>query len=181
MSDIPLLERGPETPTNLFIKKRNVFVCLALLLVGLAILRSAMTTRLDSFTIDGAYHIAAASPTRSTTIFESIRASTTCKTLGGRYRSGHRISTGCSSPIQRKGSGTTVHGTRCFSAERPRFRAAARKGGDVCVERPAVARSGPRAGAHFQRGAFPSVHSLPCYRPDSCRAGINPLRDPSLE
>jgi hypothetical protein len=72
MSDIPLLERGPETPTNLFIKKRNVFVCLALLLVGLAILRSAMTTRLDSFTIDEAYHIAAGVSYTSTTIFESI-------------------------------------------------------------------------------------------------------------
>jgi len=59
MSDIPLLERGPETPTNLFIMKRNVFVCLALLLVGLATLRSAITTRLDGFIIDEAYHIAA--------------------------------------------------------------------------------------------------------------------------
>jgi len=39
--------------------KRNVFVWLALLLVGLAILRSAIATRLDSFTIDEAYHIAA--------------------------------------------------------------------------------------------------------------------------
>jgi hypothetical protein len=39
--------------------KRNVFVWLALLLVGLAILRSALTTRLDGFTIDEAYHIAA--------------------------------------------------------------------------------------------------------------------------
>jgi tetratricopeptide (TPR) repeat protein len=59
MSDVPLLERGPETSTNLFIMKRNVFVCLALLLVGLATLRSSITTSLDGFTIDEAYHIAA--------------------------------------------------------------------------------------------------------------------------
>jgi hypothetical protein len=39
--------------------KRCVFLWLALLLVGMAILRSAIATRLDSFTIDEAYHIAA--------------------------------------------------------------------------------------------------------------------------
>jgi hypothetical protein len=39
--------------------KRNVFLWLALLLVGLAILRSAIATQLDSFTIDEPYHIAA--------------------------------------------------------------------------------------------------------------------------
>lgn len=39
--------------------KRNVFLRLALLIVGMAILRSAIATRLDSFTIDEAYHIAA--------------------------------------------------------------------------------------------------------------------------
>jgi hypothetical protein len=55
----PLLTPGPETRANLFIAKRNVFLWLALLLVGMAILRSAITTRLDSFTIDEAYHIAA--------------------------------------------------------------------------------------------------------------------------
>jgi tetratricopeptide (TPR) repeat protein len=44
---------------DLFTMKRSVFVWLALLLVGLAILRSALTTRLDGFTIDEAYHIAA--------------------------------------------------------------------------------------------------------------------------
>jgi hypothetical protein len=37
----------------------GTFVCLALLLVGLGILRSAIATRLDGFTIDEAYHIAA--------------------------------------------------------------------------------------------------------------------------
>jgi hypothetical protein len=37
----------------------RAFVVLALLLVGLGILRSAIATRLDSFTIDEAYHIAA--------------------------------------------------------------------------------------------------------------------------
>src|SRR5271170_1838584 len=42
-----------------FTVKRSVFVCLALLLVGFAILRSAIVTRLDGFTIDEAYHIAA--------------------------------------------------------------------------------------------------------------------------
>ena len=39
--------------------KRNVFICLALLLVALSILRSAVATRLDGFTIDEAYHIVA--------------------------------------------------------------------------------------------------------------------------
>lgn len=38
---------------------RKTFTRLALLLIALAILRSAITTRLDSFTIDEAYHIAA--------------------------------------------------------------------------------------------------------------------------
>jgi hypothetical protein len=45
--------------TNLFAMKRNVFISLALLLVALSILRSAVATRLDGFTIDEAYHIAA--------------------------------------------------------------------------------------------------------------------------
>jgi hypothetical protein len=39
--------------------KRKVFIWLALLLVALAILRSAIATRLDGFTMDEAYHIAA--------------------------------------------------------------------------------------------------------------------------
>src|SRR5579859_581368 len=38
---------------------RKTFTRLALLLIALAILRSAFTTRLDSFTIDEAYHLAA--------------------------------------------------------------------------------------------------------------------------
>jgi dolichyl-phosphate-mannose--protein O-mannosyl transferase len=46
-------------PANLFIMKRKVFIWLALLLVALAILRSAIATRLDGFTMDEAYHIAA--------------------------------------------------------------------------------------------------------------------------
>lgn len=35
------------------------FLWVMLLLVGLGILRSALTTRLDGFTIDEAYHVAA--------------------------------------------------------------------------------------------------------------------------
>ncbi len=46
------------TPTP-FRMKRSVFIWLVFLLVALAILRSALTTRLDGFTIDEAYHIAA--------------------------------------------------------------------------------------------------------------------------
>src|SRR5271155_5716550 len=42
-----------------FTVKRSVFIWLVFLLVALAILRSALTTRLDGFTIDEAYHIAA--------------------------------------------------------------------------------------------------------------------------
>jgi len=38
---------------------RKGFVWLALLLIALAILRSAIATRLDGFTIDEAYHITA--------------------------------------------------------------------------------------------------------------------------
>jgi hypothetical protein len=45
--------------TNLFAMKRNVFISPALLLVALSILRSVVATRLDGFTIDEAYHIAA--------------------------------------------------------------------------------------------------------------------------
>src|SRR5580700_7075098 len=37
----------------------GIFIWLVLLLVGLGILRSAIATRLDGFTIDEAYHIAA--------------------------------------------------------------------------------------------------------------------------
>ncbi len=37
----------------------DIFVWLVLLLVGLGILRSAIATRLDGFTLDEAYHIAA--------------------------------------------------------------------------------------------------------------------------
>src|SRR5277367_6680600 len=47
-----------DTPTP-FRMKRRVFVWLVFLLVALTILRSALTTRLDGFTIDEAYHIAA--------------------------------------------------------------------------------------------------------------------------
>jgi hypothetical protein len=54
ISEEPLLTLGPQTAANLFSMKRNVFLWLALLLVGMAILRSAITTRLDSFTIDEA-------------------------------------------------------------------------------------------------------------------------------
>lgn len=46
-------------PANLFTRRRGTFVWLALLLVALAILRSAITTCLDGFTIDEAYHITA--------------------------------------------------------------------------------------------------------------------------
>jgi hypothetical protein len=48
---------GKSPPSG---KRRfGVFVCLVLLLVGLGIARSAIATRLDGFTIDEAYHIAA--------------------------------------------------------------------------------------------------------------------------
>ncbi len=50
---------GTRTPAKLFSLQPKVFLGLALLLVGLAILRSAIVTRLDGFTIDEAYHIAA--------------------------------------------------------------------------------------------------------------------------
>ena len=49
----------PVTPANLFTTRRNIFVWLAFLLVALAILRSTTATRLDGFTIDEPYHIAA--------------------------------------------------------------------------------------------------------------------------
>ena len=57
ISDMPRV--APATPASLFTTRRNAFVWLALLLVALAILRSAISTRLDGFTIDEAYHIAA--------------------------------------------------------------------------------------------------------------------------
>ncbi|MGA8776599.1 MAG: hypothetical protein WB536_19570, partial [Terriglobales bacterium] len=57
--DVPRVDPALATPANLFITRRGTFVWLALLLVALAILRSAVSTRLDGFTIDEAYHIAA--------------------------------------------------------------------------------------------------------------------------
>jgi hypothetical protein len=59
ISGAELLTPTPGMPANLFIMKRKVFIWLALLLVALAILRSAIATRLDGFTMDEAYHIAA--------------------------------------------------------------------------------------------------------------------------
>ena len=44
---------------DLLTMRRYVFPGLAVLLVGAAVLRSAVTTRLDGFTIDEAYHVAA--------------------------------------------------------------------------------------------------------------------------
>jgi hypothetical protein len=57
--NIPALAPASATPANLFTARRNVFVRLALFLVVLTILRSAISTSLDGFTIDEAYHIAA--------------------------------------------------------------------------------------------------------------------------
>ena len=59
ISDVPRMAPAPATPANLLTTRRSVFVWLALLLIALAILRSAISTRLDGFTIDEAYHIAA--------------------------------------------------------------------------------------------------------------------------
>jgi hypothetical protein len=59
ISEIPRVTPAPGTPASLFTTKCNAFMGLALLLVALAILRSAVATRLDGFTIDEAYHIAA--------------------------------------------------------------------------------------------------------------------------
>src|ERR1700682_4772907 len=59
VSDVPRVAPAPGTPANLFTTRRNVFVWLLLLLVALDILRSAISARLDGFTLDEAYHIAA--------------------------------------------------------------------------------------------------------------------------
>src|SRR5512135_934690 len=58
-SDVRRVASAGGTPANLFVTARKVFAGCALLLVALAILRSAISTRLDGFTIDEAYHIAA--------------------------------------------------------------------------------------------------------------------------
>jgi hypothetical protein len=55
-ANAPVTSTVPARPP--YIKFRT-FVWLVLLLVGLGILRSAITTRLDGFTIDEAYHVAA--------------------------------------------------------------------------------------------------------------------------
>lgn len=47
---------NPESPDKI---PFGAFVCFVLLLVGLGVLRSAIATRLDGFTFDEAYHIAA--------------------------------------------------------------------------------------------------------------------------
>src|SRR5271156_3288513 len=57
-----MTKQMPEVPADAptpFTMKRRVFVWLVFLLVALTILRSALTTRLDGFTIVEAYHIAA--------------------------------------------------------------------------------------------------------------------------
>ena len=59
ISDLPRVVPAPATPANLFTARRNVFIWLALFLVVLTILRSAISTSKDGFTIDEAYHIAA--------------------------------------------------------------------------------------------------------------------------
>ena len=59
ISDVPRVAPAPATPANPFTTRRNVFLWLALFLVVLAILRSAISTSMDGFTIDEAYHIAA--------------------------------------------------------------------------------------------------------------------------
>ena len=59
ISDVSRVAPAPATPANPFTTRRNAFVWLALLLVALAILRSAISTSMDGFTIDEAYHIAA--------------------------------------------------------------------------------------------------------------------------
>jgi hypothetical protein len=46
-------------PKSPYVMKRSAFLCVAILLIPLAILRSAVATRLDGFTIDEPYHIAA--------------------------------------------------------------------------------------------------------------------------
>jgi len=47
-----------EQPANSSRMRFGVFTCLVLLLIGLGIVRSAIATRLDGFTLDEAYHIA---------------------------------------------------------------------------------------------------------------------------
>lgn len=58
ISEVPLAAPTMGIPVPRFTVKRS-FLWLALFLVGLAILRSAVATRLDGFTYDEAYHIAA--------------------------------------------------------------------------------------------------------------------------
>ncbi len=55
-SQISVAHASPKSPD---VMKRSLFLCLAILLVGLAILRSAIATHLDGFTIDEPYHIGA--------------------------------------------------------------------------------------------------------------------------
>ena len=56
---VSLLTPVPGSRADQFTVKRRVFAFLALLLIALTVLRSAIATRLDGFTIDEAYHIAA--------------------------------------------------------------------------------------------------------------------------
>ena len=53
-ADLAKAVRAKEFPAS-----RKLFVCLALALIWAAVLRSAIATRLDSFTLDEPYHIAA--------------------------------------------------------------------------------------------------------------------------
>jgi hypothetical protein len=59
ISEASLPTPSPGSPPNSFASEHAVFLRFVLLLIALAILRSAIATRLDSFTVDEAYHIAA--------------------------------------------------------------------------------------------------------------------------
>jgi tetratricopeptide (TPR) repeat protein len=59
LSHISSLATPSVNPTNQRKIRLRTFVWLVLLLVGLGVIRSAIATRLDGFTVDEAYHIAA--------------------------------------------------------------------------------------------------------------------------
>ena len=99
ISDVPRVAPAPATPANLFTTRHSAFIWLALLLIALAILRSAISTRLDGFTIDEAYHIAAGVSYVKYHDFR-INPPASCETLGGHRHVCNRISTGLASPIQ---------------------------------------------------------------------------------
>ena len=159
--DVPRVAPALATPANLFITRRGTFVWLALLLVTLAILRSAISTRLDGFTIDEAYHIAAGV---SYVKYHDFRINPEHPPLVKlwvgivMYATGFRLDS--LRQFHDKPGEVPLRILPFSEQDVSRLGSAARKSGNVRVERPFVARFGFRAANASLTQVFLSVLSF---------------------